>query len=106
MKHKYQNCSLRFDDKIRSANLFLLDMHDFDIILGLDWLTKRRATVVYHTKSVIFGDLDKHEFVYQDCQLGLLAFIMDTSSDGPSLETHPVVWDFSDVFLKELPRIP
>nr|GEW23781.1 retrotransposable element Tf2 [Tanacetum cinerariifolium] len=34
------------------------------------------------------------------------AFIMDTSSDGPSLETHPVVWDFSDVFLEELPGIP
>nr|GEZ37444.1 hypothetical protein [Tanacetum cinerariifolium] len=41
-----------------------------------------------------------------DSQLGLLAFIMDTSSDGPSLETHPVVWDFSDVFSKELPGIP
>nr|GEU95164.1 retrotransposon protein, putative, Ty3-gypsy subclass [Tanacetum cinerariifolium] len=53
-------------------------------------------------QSVIFGDLDKPEFVYQDSQLGLLASIMDTSSDGPSLETHPVVQDFSDVFSKEL----
>nr|GEU86062.1 zinc finger, CCHC-type, retrotransposon Gag domain protein [Tanacetum cinerariifolium] len=41
-----------------------------------------------------------------DSQLGLLAFIMDTSSDGPSLETHPVVQDFSDVFPKELSGIP
>nr|GEV65838.1 hypothetical protein [Tanacetum cinerariifolium] len=32
--------------------------------------------------------------------------IMDTSSDGPSLETHPVVRDFSDVFLEELLGIP
>nr|GFC35876.1 retrotransposon protein [Tanacetum cinerariifolium] len=31
---------------------------------------------------------------------------MDTSSDGPSLETHPVVQDFSDVFSKELLGIP
>ncbi|GJT72806.1 retrotransposon protein, putative, ty3-gypsy subclass [Tanacetum coccineum] len=29
--HEYQNCPLRFDDKIRSANLFPLDMNDFDI---------------------------------------------------------------------------
>nr|GFB71991.1 RNA-directed DNA polymerase homolog [Tanacetum cinerariifolium] len=57
-------------------------------------------------KSVIFGDLDKPEFVYQDSQLGILASIMDTSSDGPSLETHPVVRDYSDVFPKELPGIP
>nr|GEZ76810.1 retrotransposable element Tf2 [Tanacetum cinerariifolium] len=58
------------------------DMHDFDIISGMDWLTKHRATIVCHTKSVIFGDLDKFEFVYQDSQLGLLAFITDTSSEG------------------------
>nr|GFA90861.1 hypothetical protein [Tanacetum cinerariifolium] len=75
---------------IRSANLFSLDMHEFDIIPGMDWLTKHRATIVCHTKSVIFSDLDKPEFVYQDSQLGLLASIIDTSSDDPSLETHPM----------------
>nr|GEU85785.1 putative reverse transcriptase domain-containing protein [Tanacetum cinerariifolium] len=126
---EYQNCPLQFDDKIRSANLFSLDMYDFDIILGMDWLINHRATIVCHTKSVIFGDLDKPEFVYQDSQLGLLASLMDTSSDdkpefvyqdsqlgllaslmdtssdGPTLETHPIVWDFYDVFLEELPGI-
>nr|GEZ47154.1 hypothetical protein [Tanacetum cinerariifolium] len=87
INHEYQSCPLRFDDKIRSANLFPQDMHNFDIILGMDWLTKHRATIFCHTKSVIFGDLEKPKFVYQHSQLGLLAFIMDTSSDGPSLET-------------------
>nr|GEW64174.1 putative reverse transcriptase domain-containing protein [Tanacetum cinerariifolium] len=87
---KYQNCPLQFDDKIRSADLFPLDMYDFDIILGMDWLVNHCATIVFHTKSVIFGDLDKPEFVYQDSQLGLLASLMDTSSDGPSLEIHPI----------------
>nr|GEX26524.1 putative reverse transcriptase domain-containing protein [Tanacetum cinerariifolium] len=103
---EYHNCPLQFDDKIRSANLFSLDMYDFDIILGMDWLINHRATIVCHTKSVIFDDLDKPEFVYQDSQLGLLASLMDTSSDGPSLETHPIVQDFSDVFPEELPGIP
>nr|GEV98125.1 putative reverse transcriptase domain-containing protein [Tanacetum cinerariifolium] len=106
INHEYQNCLLRFDDKILSAKLFPLDIYDFVIIKGMDWLTKHRATIVCHTKSVIFGDLDKPEFVYQNYQLGLLAFIMDTSLDGPSLETHPVARDFSDVFLEELSRIP
>nr|GEV31879.1 putative reverse transcriptase domain, aspartic peptidase domain protein [Tanacetum cinerariifolium] len=72
----------------------------------MDWLTKHHATIVCHTKRVIFGDLDKPEFIYQDPQLGLLASIMDTSSDGPSQETHPVVQNFSDVFSEELPGIP
>nr|GEX24447.1 putative nucleotidyltransferase, ribonuclease H [Tanacetum cinerariifolium] len=103
---EYQNCPLQFNDKIRIANLFLLDMYDFDIIMGMDWLINHRATIVCHTKSVIFGNLDKPEFVYQDSQLGLLASLMDISSDGPSLETHPIVWDFSDVFPEELLGIP
>nr|GEY75518.1 reverse transcriptase [Tanacetum cinerariifolium] len=103
---EYQNCPLQFDDKICNANLFLLDMYDFDTILGMDWLINHRATIVCHTKSVIFGDLDKPEYVYQDSQLGLLASLMDTSSDGPSPETHLIVQDFSDVFPEELPRIP
>nr|GEX64537.1 retrotransposon protein [Tanacetum cinerariifolium] len=34
------------------------------------------------------------------------ASLMDTSSDGPSLETYPIVQDFSDVFPEELPGIP
>nr|GEZ05785.1 hypothetical protein [Tanacetum cinerariifolium] len=106
INHEYQDCPLRFDDKIRSVNLFPLDMHDFDITLGMDWLTKHRATIFCHTKSVIFGDLDKPEFIYQESQLGLLASIMDTSSDGPSLETYPVIHDFSNVFLEELLGIP
>ncbi|GJV95919.1 hypothetical protein Tco_1547496 [Tanacetum coccineum] len=35
--HEYQNCPLRFDDKIRFANLLPLEMSDFDIILGMDF---------------------------------------------------------------------
>nr|GEZ22437.1 putative reverse transcriptase domain-containing protein [Tanacetum cinerariifolium] len=103
---EYQNCPLQFDDKIRSVNLFSLDMYDFEIILGMDWLINHRTTIVCHTKSVIFSDLDKPEFMYQDSQLGLLASLMDTSSDGPSLKTHPIVQDFSNVFPEELPGIP
>ncbi|GJX61148.1 mitochondrial proton/calcium exchanger protein-like protein isoform X1 [Tanacetum coccineum] len=33
---EYQNCPLRSDDKIRYANLFPMDMNDFDVILGMD----------------------------------------------------------------------
>ncbi|GJR92536.1 putative nucleotidyltransferase, ribonuclease H [Tanacetum coccineum] len=32
--HEYRGCPLRFDDRIRSANLLPLEMSDFDIILG------------------------------------------------------------------------
>ncbi|GJY95886.1 putative reverse transcriptase domain-containing protein [Tanacetum coccineum] len=37
-----------FDDKIRSVNALPLDMCEFDIILGIDWLAAHRATIDYH----------------------------------------------------------
>ncbi|GJQ91651.1 retrotransposon protein, putative, ty3-gypsy subclass [Tanacetum coccineum] len=36
--HEYVNCPLRFDDRIRPANLLPIHMFDFDVILGMDWL--------------------------------------------------------------------
>ncbi|GJY87325.1 putative nucleotidyltransferase, ribonuclease H [Tanacetum coccineum] len=100
--HEYKDCPLRFDDKIRSTNLLPLEMSDFDIILGMDWLSEHRATIDCHSKCVIFGDLNNPEFIYH----GFLASIKDTSLDGPHLESHPVVRNFPDVFLDELPGLP
>ncbi|GJR20795.1 putative reverse transcriptase domain-containing protein [Tanacetum coccineum] len=124
--HEYRGCPLRFDDKIRSAN-FSLEMSDFDIILGMDWLSEHRATIDCHSKRVIFGDLNNPEFIYHGsrpgkpfkiisalkartlishgCE-GFLASIKDTSLDGPRLESHPVVQNFPDVFPDELPGLP
>ncbi|GJU66910.1 putative nucleotidyltransferase, ribonuclease H [Tanacetum coccineum] len=125
--HEYRGCPLRFDDKIRSANLLSLEMSDFDIILGIDWLSEHRATIDCHSKRVIFGDLNNPEFIYHGsrpgkpfkiisalkartlishgCE-GFLASIKDTSLDGPRLESHPVVQNFPNVFPNELPRLP
>ncbi|GJQ92503.1 zinc finger, CCHC-type, retrotransposon gag domain protein [Tanacetum coccineum] len=40
--HEYVNCPLRFDDRIRPANLLPIHMLDFDVILGMDWLASHR----------------------------------------------------------------
>ncbi|GJW45339.1 putative reverse transcriptase domain-containing protein [Tanacetum coccineum] len=100
--HEYRDCPLHFDDKIRSTNLIPLKISDFDIILGMDWLTRHRATIDCHTKRVIFGDLNNPEFIYH----GFLASIKDTSLDGPCLESYPVVQNFPDVFTNELSGLP
>ena len=34
------------------ADLIVLDIHDFDNILGMDWLAKHRATVDCYRKEV------------------------------------------------------
>nr|GEW71764.1 putative reverse transcriptase domain-containing protein [Tanacetum cinerariifolium] len=43
--HVYRNLPIQFDDKIRAINALPLDMCEFDIILGMDWLTEHHATI-------------------------------------------------------------
>ncbi|GJV16804.1 putative reverse transcriptase domain-containing protein [Tanacetum coccineum] len=64
ISHEFRNCSLCVGDNIRSTNFLPLEMSDFDIILGMDWLTEHRVTIDCHTKRVIFGNLNNPEFIY------------------------------------------
>nr|GFC11643.1 putative reverse transcriptase domain-containing protein [Tanacetum cinerariifolium] len=100
--HVYRDLPLQFDDKIRAINALPLDMCEFDIILGMDWLTEHHATIDCRSYRVIFGDIHAPEFIYH----GFLATIHDTTSDVPSIHDRPIVSEFPDVFPDELPRIP
>nr|GEZ68384.1 retrotransposable element Tf2 [Tanacetum cinerariifolium] len=102
-------------------------MCEFDIILGMDWLTEHHATIDCRSYRVIFGDIHAPEFVYHGslpgksmqiisalqartllshgCE-GFLATIHDTTSDVPSIHDQPIVSEFPDVFPDELPGIP
>ncbi|GJW21164.1 retrotransposon protein, putative, ty3-gypsy subclass [Tanacetum coccineum] len=55
--HVYRDLPLQFNDKIRSVNALLLDMCEFDIILGMDWLSAHHATIDCHSRRVIFGNI-------------------------------------------------
>ncbi|GJW75286.1 putative reverse transcriptase domain-containing protein [Tanacetum coccineum] len=125
--HVYRDLPLQFDDKIRSVNALPLDMCEFDIILGIDWLAAHRATIDCHSRRVIFGDIHAPEFIYHGSLLGksmkiisalkartllshgcegFLATIHDTTSDVSSIHDQPIVSEFQDVFPEELPGIP
>ena len=46
------------------ADLIVLDIHDFDIILGMDWLAKHRATVDCHRKEVHISQPGEPEVIF------------------------------------------
>nr|GFB33114.1 putative reverse transcriptase domain, aspartic peptidase domain protein [Tanacetum cinerariifolium] len=125
--HVYRNLPLQFDDKIRAINALPLDMCEFDIILGMDWLTEHHVTIDCRSYRLIFGDIHAPEFIYHGslpgksmqiisalqartllshgCE-GFLAIIHDTTSDVPSIHDQPIVFEFPDVFPDELTGIP
>nr|GEW71373.1 retrotransposon protein, putative, Ty3-gypsy subclass [Tanacetum cinerariifolium] len=103
--HEFRNCSLRVDDDIRFANLLPLEMSDFDIILGIDWLTEHRATIECHSKRVIFGDLSNPKFIYHGSQPGLphsceVEFDIELIPDAKPISKAP--YRMAPVELKEL----
>ena len=46
------------------ADLIVLEIHDFDIILGMDWLSKHRATVDCYRKEVRFNKPGKPDVIF------------------------------------------
>ncbi|GJV99706.1 putative reverse transcriptase domain-containing protein [Tanacetum coccineum] len=56
--------------------------------------------------KIRFANLIPLEMSDFDIILGFLASIKDTSLDGHHLESHPVVQNFHNVFLDELPGLP
>nr|GEW16035.1 retrotransposon protein, putative, Ty3-gypsy subclass [Tanacetum cinerariifolium] len=89
ISHEFRNCPLRVGDDIRFADLLPLEMSDFDIILGMDWLTEHRATIDCHSKRVIFGDLNNPEFIYHGSRpVAFLGHIV--SADGKTMDPAKV----------------
>ena len=54
----YKNCPLMIHDREFLVDLIALPFHEFDLILGMDWLSKHRAIVDYDKKTVMLKCLD------------------------------------------------
>ncbi|XP_076925883.1 uncharacterized protein LOC143588858 [Bidens hawaiensis] len=125
--HVYRDCSIRIESVVCKADLFPMHMSDFDVILGMDWLTCHRVTIECYSKRVVFGDLSCPKLVYQ-CIIphntlkiisvlkarklilhgcaGFLASIKDTSVIQKGIDSHPVFCEYPNVFPEVLPGLP
>ncbi|KAD5961899.1 hypothetical protein E3N88_13372 [Mikania micrantha] len=127
ISHMFCDCPIQIESIIRKADLFPMQINDFDMILGMDWLSKHRATIDCQTRRVLFGDPMNPLFVYQGTQprkplkiisalkaqkflshgcAGFLASVKVDSENKLSVSDHPVVCEFPDVFPEKLPGIP
>ncbi|XP_057981241.1 uncharacterized protein LOC131166682 [Malania oleifera] len=110
-----------------AANLVFLDMHEFDMILEMDWLAAYYASIDCHKKEVVFRLPGEQEYRYvgtcmhsspqmlstiqvrrlllEGCQ-GYLAYVNEALEGELKLEDISIVRDFPEVFLEDLPRLP
>ena len=57
----FKSCEVLVECVVLKANLILFEMYDFDVILGMDWLSTHCALVDCFTKKVLFQKLGHPE---------------------------------------------
>ena len=110
-----RGCELKILGTILTVDLRIMDMSEFDAILGMDWLTAYRVVIDRKCRRVIAytqdGTLvvfqgDKHDIlpqiVYESrCQgqlAGLLGSLILEDEERPELDLLRVVCEYMDVF--------
>ncbi|GKG00162.1 hypothetical protein Tco_0301852, partial [Tanacetum coccineum] len=84
-------------------SLIPLSHGSFDVIVGMDWLSKRKFAIICHEKVVrIPLEGDEILRVYGERTLGTAKALMNAKVDEPRISDIPVVRDFIDVFLGDL----
>ena len=109
-----------------TIDLIPLDIRDFDIILGMDWLSSYHASIGCCCKEVTFNMPGEEEFKFtgernvtptclisatkfyellkKGCE-GYLSHVVDTRQEAGKLSDIPEVNEFTDAFLEELPDL-
>ena len=109
------------------TDLVALDMRDFDVVLGMDWLSRHKATLDCYKKEVklhrpgkmevkfkglrrelsycMISAMTAQKMLRKGCQ-GYLAYVVETGKEGIILDEIPVVREFPDVFPDDMAGLP
>ena len=122
-----RDCPIRIREYEFLGDLIELSFREFDVILGMNWLSRHQAIVDCRMKRVtlrtqnddevtFIGERSNHlsnvissaiarTMVRKGCE-AYLAYMIDTEKARPSVSGISTVSDFSDVFSEELPTLP
>ncbi|KAD4584296.1 hypothetical protein E3N88_21897 [Mikania micrantha] len=122
----YRNCKLTIEGEDYSVDLIPMVLGEFDVVIGMDWLSSYRANIVCDRKSIQLIAPSGYEVSIQGekrggvvlCSLvkamkymnhggqSFLAYVIDNEKVVQKLEDVPIVREFPDVFPDDLPGIP
>ncbi|GKD49940.1 putative reverse transcriptase domain-containing protein [Tanacetum coccineum] len=75
-----------------------IKLGSFDVVIGMDWLSKYHARIIYDEK-VVHIPIKGETLIIQ-------AQVMENKSDEKRLEDIPVVREFPKVFPEDPPGLP
>jgi hypothetical protein len=122
-----ENCPIVIEDRFLQANLAVFQMLGFDVILGMDWLSKHYANIDCRKKEVIFHSPNEEEFKFCGSRVratppflfaiqarrsiscgaqAFLAYVKAELEGECKLEDIPIVRDYPDVFAEVTTGLP
>ncbi|GJU99658.1 putative reverse transcriptase domain-containing protein [Tanacetum coccineum] len=121
-----QGATLTLLNQPFEIDLMPIKLGSFDVVIGMDWLSKYHARIIYDEKVIhipingetliIRGDQSKTQlnlisciktkrYISRGCQVFVIQ-VMEKKSDEKRLEDIPVVREFPKVFPEDLPGLP
>ncbi|KAL8132784.1 hypothetical protein AgCh_008314 [Apium graveolens] len=118
-------CSLEISGYMFPVDLIPFELGDFDVILGMDWLSRYRANIDCKKKRVdmytpynkrisyqgqrqdrkFLSVMQARRLMRQGCE-AYLAHVVDMKKETLILDEIPIVREFPGVFPEELPGLP
>eukprot|EP00253_Pinus_taeda_P028520 PITA_28520 len=126
---KINDCSFTIADQPITANLNILPLGSYDILIGMDWLEKHWSLVDCKTKIIYYRDQQGNskemqgikrqvqvrpitanqlvKCVRKGCQVYTIQVGYANSKDKTASSNNiPVIQEFTDVFPEEIPGLP
>ena len=117
-----RRCELEISEILLTVDLRVMDISEFDVILGMDWLTAyivvigcecRRVTAFTQDGTRVTFQGDKHDILSQTmyesrCHGQLAGWLVSLTLEDkvrPNLDIPRVVCEYEDVFSDELPGL-
>ncbi|GJQ91560.1 putative reverse transcriptase domain-containing protein [Tanacetum coccineum] len=100
-----RGCTLNFMNHPFNIDLMLVPLGSFDIIIGMDWLTKYHGVIIYDDEELFMCSFRKRD----GCDVFLAHITTKEAKDkseGKRLEDVPIIRDFLEVFPEDLLGIP
>ncbi|XP_024963703.1 uncharacterized protein LOC112503970 [Cynara cardunculus var. scolymus] len=125
----YKDCKLDLDDHEFTVDLIPIDIYNFDVVIGMDWLTKNRADIICSRRMIripmengellyVYGErrtinlkaisVLKARHYLSKGYSSFLAYVIDSSKEmkKKTLDNVPIVREYPDVFPEDLPGLP
>ncbi|KAL4025562.1 hypothetical protein IC575_013964 [Cucumis melo] len=104
-KEKGKGCQIEITGHVIEVTLLVLDMLDFDVILGMDWLVSNHASIDCSRKEVAFNPPSMPSFKFKGEGSRSLPQVI-LAMRASKLLSQGYFHDYPDVFPEKLPGIP